>query len=69
MTAALKKGDRVEWRSSQGTIEGTVDRKLTQPIDIEGHHVAASPDHPEYLVKSARTGAPAAHRPEALKKK
>lgn len=69
MTSQLKKGDKVEWSSSQGTIEGTVERKLTKPTDIKGHHVAASPDHPEYLVKSDKTGAAAAHKPDALKKK
>ena len=69
MTKDLKKGDKVEWTASQGTIEGTVDRKLTKPTDIKGHHVAASTDNPEYLVKSDRTGAAAAHKPGALKKK
>ncbi len=69
MTAQLKKGDKVEWQSSQGTIDGIVDRKLTKPTDIRSHHVAASPDNPEYLVKSAKTGAVAAHKAGALKKK
>ncbi len=69
MTAQLKKGDKVEWQSSQGTIDGVVDRKLTKPTDIRSHHVAASPDNPEYLVKSAKTGAVAAHKAGALKKK
>ena len=68
MVAKIGKGDRVEWSSSQGTVKGTVEEKLTKPIDIEGHHVAASPDHPEYLVKSAKTGAKAAHKPDALTK-
>jgi Hypervirulence associated proteins TUDOR domain len=68
MADSLKKGDRVEWHSAQGTITGTVQRKLTAPIDIKGHHVAASEDHPEYLVKSDKTGQEAAHKAEALKK-
>lgn len=69
MTEDLKKGDTVRWHASQGTIEGTVEEKLTAPIDIEGHHVAASKDDPQYLVKSDRTGAEAAHKPDALKKR
>jgi hypothetical protein len=68
MTDEFKQGDKVEWQSSQGKVKGTVEKKLTQPIEIKGHHVAASPDHPEYLVKSDKTGAEAAHKPEALKK-
>jgi len=61
------KGDPVEWKSSQGTIEGTVERELTKPTSIKGHEVAASPDNPEYLVKSDKTGAEAAHKPGSLK--
>jgi hypothetical protein len=68
MTANLKKGDAVEWTSSQGTVKGTVEKKLTKPIDIKGHHVAASTSNPEYLVKSGKTGAEAAHKPGSLKK-
>lgn len=68
MTDKLKKGDKVEWKSSQGEVEGTVEKKLTEPTDIKGHHVAASKENPEYLVKSDKTGAKAAHKPDSLKK-
>ena len=68
MADELKKGDQVEWKSSQGEIEGTVKKKLTEPMDIKGHHVAASKDNPEYLVESNKTGKEAAHKPESLKK-
>ena len=68
MADGLKAGDKVQWHSSQGTVTGTVKKKLTAPIDIKGHHVAASPDNPEYLVVSDKTGAEAAHKPDALKK-
>jgi hypothetical protein len=63
----FKEGDKVQWESAQGTIKGVVEKKLTQPIDIEGHHVAASKDSPEYLVKSDKTGKTAAHKPESLR--
>jgi Hypervirulence associated proteins TUDOR domain len=65
----FKKGEKVEWESSQGTIEGIVKEKLTHPIEIKGHHVAASKDNPEYLVESDRTGKEAAHKPESLQSK
>lgn len=68
MTDALKAGDKVQWHSSQGVVTGTIKKKLTAPTDIKGHHVAASPDNPEFLVVSDKTGAEAAHKPEALKK-
>jgi Hypervirulence associated proteins TUDOR domain len=68
MAKNLKKGDEVEWKSSQGTIKGTVVRRVTRPMEIKGHHVAADADNPEILVMSKKTGALAAHKPGSLKK-
>ncbi len=68
MPDELKKSDKVEWNTSQGKTTGTVKRKLTSPIDIKDHHVAASKDNPEYLVESEKSGKEAAHKPESLKK-
>lgn len=68
MANEFKVGDKVEWHSSQGAVQGTIKKKLTSPTDIKGHHVAASKDNPEYLVVSDKTGAEAAHKPDALRK-
>jgi len=68
MSESIKPGDRVEWSSSQGKVVGRVKKKLVAPIKIKTHHVAASPDNPQYLVESEATGAKAAHKPAALKK-
>lgn len=68
MANTFKAGDKVSWESAQGKVHGTVKKKLTAPIEIKGHHVAASPDNPEYLVVSDKTGAEAAHKPSALSK-
>ena len=65
-TKEFKAGDKVSWNSSQGKVTGTVKRKLIAPIDIKTHHVAASPDNPEFLVKSTSSGQLAAHKPAAL---
>jgi hypothetical protein len=67
MSDEFKKGDKVQWESAQGTIEGTVSKKLTEPTDIKGHNVAASKDEPQYLVTSDKTGKEAAHKPASLK--
>jgi hypothetical protein len=69
MAKKLKAGDRVTWNTSQGKTSGTVQKRLTGACDIKGHHVAASPDNPEYLVKSDKSGKPAAHKANALKKR
>jgi hypothetical protein len=66
--SALKPGDHVEWKTSQGKTTGTVKKKLTAPRKIKGHKVAASPDHPEYLVESDKSGKPAAHQASGLRK-
>ena len=65
----LKAGDEVTWNTSQGETEGKVEKRLTSEMDIKGHHVAASKENPEYLVKSDKSGKEAAHKPEELKKK
>ena len=68
MAKTLKKGDTVEWNTSQGKTRGTVEKKLTSPTMVKGHKVAASEDNPEYLVESSKSGEKAAHKPQALKK-
>ncbi|MGI4848211.1 MAG: DUF2945 domain-containing protein [Janthinobacterium lividum] len=68
MTKQPAKGDHVEWKSPQGSVHGTVEKKLTAPTDIKSHYVAATPEDPQYLVKSDKTGALAAHKPGSLKK-
>lgn len=68
MADEFRAGDKVQWHSPQGTVHGTVKKKLTSPTSIKGHEVAASPDNPEYLVVSDKTGAEAAHKATALKK-
>jgi Hypervirulence associated proteins TUDOR domain len=69
MTTASKRGGVVKWESSQGTVTGKVEKKRTTPTDIAGHHVAASKDNPESRVRSAKTGAVAAHGPGTLKQR
>lgn len=66
--AELKRGDHVTWSTSQGKTEGTVVKKVTQDTQIEGHHAKASPEAPQFVVKSEKTGKMAVHKPEALKK-
>jgi hypothetical protein len=68
MSEELNKGDQVEWNTSQGTTEGTVKKKLTEPTDFKGHHFDASKDNPEYLVESAKSGKEAIHKADALHK-
>lgn len=68
MADELKEGDKVAWETSQGKTSGTVKRKITSPMKIKEHKVDASKDDPQFLVESSKTGAKAAHKPEALRK-
>ena len=68
MSKDLKPGDEVAWESSGGHSEGKVVRKQTSRTRIKGHVVAASPDNPEYIVRSDKSGKIAAHKQEALRK-
>ena len=68
MGKTLNAGDKVAWDTSQGETHGTVVRKQTTPTKIKTHKVAASPSNPEYIVKSAKSGKLAAHKPAELRK-
>ena len=67
MPKSLSKGDSVSWKSHAGTAHGKVVKKITEPMEIKGHHVAASKDNPEYLVET-EDGKQAAHKADALTK-
>jgi hypothetical protein len=67
MTEELKKGDKVSWKSHGGQAHGTVEKKQTSRTSIKGHTVAASPENPQFIVKTAE-GKKAAHKAEALTK-
>jgi hypothetical protein len=68
MGAQFQKGDRVRWRSHGGYAEGEVLEKITSDTEAEGHTVRASPDQPQYLVRSTKSGDQAVHKPDALEK-
>lgn len=63
------KGEKVSWKSPMGETSGKVEKKVTSPTQIKGHTVKASKESPQYVVASEKTGAKAAHKPQALHKK
>lgn len=62
----LHEGDEVTWRSHGTTVDGTVEKKLTHDTEAAGRTVRASPDDPQYLVRSDKSGREAVHKPSAL---
>ena len=67
MAAEFKRGDRVEWNFRGRTVSGTIRRRLTKRTEIAGQVVAASPDDPRYVVRSAASGKETTRRPAALR--
>lgn len=68
MADDLRTGDHVTWKSHGGEAEGEVVRKITSDTEAAGRTVRASPDDPQYLVKSDKSGGEAVHKPSALEK-
>jgi hypothetical protein len=68
MAQEFKKGDRVTWKSHGGEAEGTVEKKITSDTEEAGRKVKASPEEPQYLVRSEKSGGTAVHKPDALTK-
>jgi hypothetical protein len=64
-----KKGDKVTWSSHGSRTEGEVEREITERTEASGRTVDASPDDPQYEVRSDKSGRTAVHKPSALKKK
>ncbi|MFE0450917.1 DUF2945 domain-containing protein [Streptomyces sp. NPDC058914] len=64
-----RKGDRVSWKSHRSETTGKVEKKITERTEEAGRTVAASPEDPQYLVRSDKSGREAVHKPQALRKK
>ena len=67
MPDEFKQGDKVKWKSHGGEAHLTVEKKQTTPTTIKGHKVAASPDDPQFIVRTA-DGKKAANKAGALVK-
>jgi hypothetical protein len=67
--AELKKGDKVEWNTSQGKTHGTVEKKVTKETKVGGTTLKGSHDDPVYVVKSDKSGKEAGHKRDALDKR
>ncbi|MCD0485425.1 DUF2945 domain-containing protein [Streptacidiphilus sp. ASG 303] len=62
-------GDEVSWKSHGSEAVGRVEKEITSRSEEAGRTVDASPEDPQYLVRSDKSGRTAVHRPDALRKK
>ncbi|RQR38408.1 DUF2945 domain-containing protein [Burkholderia sp. Bp8994] len=68
MTTPFKPGDHVRWNSEAGYVTGTTIAIHTQDFDYKAHREHASPDDPQYEIRSDRTDHIAAHRGHVLER-
>ena len=64
--ADFKVGDHVGWNSEAGRVSGTITKIHKKDFDYKGHTHRASPDDPQYEIKSDKTDHVAAHKGKAL---
>jgi hypothetical protein len=60
-------GDHVSWNSEAGRVRGHILRAHTNDVDYKGHVHHASPDDPQYEIKSDKTDHVALHKGRALR--
>ncbi|MGQ4659323.1 HVA1 family protein [Lysobacter sp. F6437] len=68
MANTFEVGDHVRWNSEAGHVSGTIIKVHERDFDYKGHRHRASPDEPQYEIKSDKTDHIAAHRGAVLKK-
>jgi Hypervirulence associated proteins TUDOR domain len=67
MTRAFKVGDHVSWNSEAGRVRGKIIRVHTKDVNYKGYVHHASPDDPQYEIKSGKTDHVALHKGRALR--
>ena len=69
MKKTFKIGDHVQWNSEAGLVSGVIIKKMTSDANFKGYVHHASPDVPQYLIKSDKTDHIAIHKGAALRLK
>ena len=64
----FKIGDHVTWNSEAGRVRGKIIEVVTSPVEFKGYRVHASPDEPQYKIKSDVSDHIAMHKGSALRK-
>ncbi len=66
--ARYRIGDHVSWNSEAGRVRGRIVRVHIRDFDYKGHTRHATPEDPQYEIKSDKTEHVAAHKGSALRK-
>ena len=68
MKKRFEVGDHVSWNSEAGRVSGRIIRVHTADVGYKGYTHHASPDEPQYEIKSDKTDHIAMHKGSALTK-
>ncbi len=68
MSERFKVGDHVSWNSEAGRVSGRIIAVHTSDFDYKGHTHRATPEDPQYEIRSDKTEHIAAHRGSVLKR-
>ncbi len=68
MPKRFKIGDRVSWNSEAGRVRGRIIKKHTTDVGYKGYTHHASPEDPQYEIKSDKSEHVALHKGRALRK-
>lgn len=68
MAPKFKTGDHVSWNSEAGRVSGKIIKVHTRDFDYKGYTHHATPDDPQYEIKSDKSDHIAAHKGKALTK-
>jgi len=67
MKHRFKAGDHVAWNSEAGNVSGTIKKVHLKDINYKGYTHHATPDDPQYEIKSDKTEHVAMHKSSALR--
>ena len=68
MAEQFKVGERVKWNSEAGHVSGSIIKIHTRDFNYKGHTHRASPNLPQYEIKTSKSDHIAAHKGSALSK-
>lgn len=67
-TTPFTVGDHVSWNSEAGRVSGRIITVHTSDFDYKGYTHHATPDEPQYEIKSDKTDHIAAHKGSTLRR-
>jgi len=68
MTKTFRAGDHVSWNSEAGRVRGRILRVHRNDVKYNGYVHHASPDDPQYEIRSDKTEHVALHKGRALRR-